>query len=326
MKYILENKDNTYMLINLIGKGATSFCFKGYKNGSNIPLAIKIYKKCNISSFYTETYLLKILNSDVFLSLYNKGEGYLYKEEDKSNSSNHKKKLVFFTVIELAENKELFDYININKKGFGERISAQIFLKVLKGIQIMHARSIAHCDIKPENILLDKDFNIKIIDFGYSRIMNFSENKIKEFQGTDMYSSPETKILDFNGNLKEFDPIKNDIFSLGVFLFVINFGLFPFAICNSYDKLYSHIVHNDYDGYWKFFEKYNISEELKDLINHLICFNPNDRYSIEQILGHSWIKQNIGENGQPNEELFKNELKKRKNNIEISKNEVNDKQ
>ena len=113
-----------------------------------------------------------------------------------------------------------------------------------------------------------------------------------------------------------YDGIKSDIFSLGVLLFVITVGRFPFKTSGFSDKKYRLIMSKRYEHYWKNFDKFNLSKEFKDLINHLLCFDPNQRLRIDEILNHPWIKNNAIFNINDDEFYIDsdiiNELKKRR--------------
>ena len=58
------------------------------------------------------------------------------------------------------EKGNLFYYIQNKKDGFEEIHAKILFKKILEGIQFCHKNNICHLDIKTENILLDKDFNL----------------------------------------------------------------------------------------------------------------------------------------------------------------------
>ena len=156
-------------------------------------------------------------------------------------------------------------------------------------MQYIHENNIAHCDIKPENILLDKNFSPKLSDFGFSQTFKGNEGDymLHQFNGTDIYCAPETRkayITGFNG-------VKHDIFSLGVLLFVITIGSFPFDRASYSDEKYRFIVKKNYKRYWEYFNFVDISEEFKDLINKLICVTPAQRLGLNEILEHPWVRK-----------------------------------
>ena len=158
-------------------------------------------------------------------------------------------------------------------------------------MQYIHANNIAHCDIKPENILLDKNFSPKLSDFGFSQSFKGDEGDymLYKFSGTDIYCAPETRkayITGFNG-------VKHDIFSLGVLLFVITIGSFPFDRASYSD------------------EKYRI--------NKLICVTPSQRLCLNEILEHPWIRKYTGINYE-NEINSKNEF----GDYEMDKDVINE--
>ena len=90
-------------------------------------------------------------------------------------------KLVKFVVMEYISNGELFDYISILKQGLGKTYPENYLSISLKGLKVCHERGIIHGDIKPENILLTNDFEIKLVDFGYSRFI--SGGRVYELTG-----------------------------------------------------------------------------------------------------------------------------------------------
>ena len=93
-----------------------------------------------------------------------------------------------------------------------------------------------------------------------------------------------------------YDAIKNDIFSLGVLLFVITVRLFPFERSCYSDRKYKLIMHKKYNDFWSYYQQFEFSNEFQDLINHLICYDPSERFTIEEILDHQWIKMHENKN------------------------------
>ena len=87
----------------------------------------------------------------------------------------------------------------------------------------MHSRNVCHYDIKLENIMLDENFNAKIIDFGLSGSKTILSSDVK---GTLGYIAPE-----FCKDTKSKIQLKGekaDVFALGVVLFSMYFGFIPF--------------------------------------------------------------------------------------------------
>lgn len=77
------------------------------------------------------------------------------------------------------------------KCSFPETILKQILRQALLGLAYLHRNGQVHGDIKPENILLNSDGEIKLCDFGLATILNGKEKKFQQFSGTTMYLSPE---------------------------------------------------------------------------------------------------------------------------------------
>lgn len=78
--------------------------------------------------------------------------------------------------------------VNPESKYLPEYILVQIACKVLRGLDYLHNKNIMHRDLKPENILLDTRGNIKLADFGISKVLENSN--FLSFIGTQKYMSP----------------------------------------------------------------------------------------------------------------------------------------
>jgi len=134
-------------------------------------------------------------------------------------------KRYIYLIMEECSGGELFDriYERIEKeKLFTEREAAKIFKQLMNAICHCHSNNICHRDLKPENLLfLNKtDDDLKVIDFGLSRIFGEKDHTMKTKVGTAYYVSPE--IL-----LGEYDE-KCDIWSCGVILYILLCGIPPF--------------------------------------------------------------------------------------------------
>ena len=96
-----------------------------------------------------------------------------------------------------------------------------IFRQLCESLKYCQEHKIVHRDIKLENILLDSNKKIKLIDFGFSIIIP-KDKKLSIFCGTPSYMSPEIV------SKKEYFGFPADIWALGIVLYVILCGSFPF--------------------------------------------------------------------------------------------------
>jgi len=105
----------------------------------------------------------------------------------------------------------------------------------------MHAMNIVHRDLKPENIMVDENLNIKIADFGLSTSHNIQS--LNDFQGTKTYMAPELiEKRTYNGK-------KVDLFAIGVILFFLVTGIFPFEAADKNDRYYKNLIDGNFEQY-----------------------------------------------------------------------------
>merc|ERR1712188_232492 len=105
---------------------------------------------------------------------------------------------------------------------------------MLDGLSYMARKNGAHSDLKLENILVDDQLNLKVADFGFATYKKI--NKLKSYRGTMTYMAPEIK------EGKQYDGRQIDIFSMGVILFIIVQGIFPFKEANP-DESFCTLIH-----------------------------------------------------------------------------------
>ena len=306
MSLILQDNIKKYILDKFLGEGATCKCFLGYKETSSSSekhelFAIKIFSPKYYQYYINEVEILsKLSSNENIIKLYDNGEGYITDndKEKKTNNNIDKTKIdsgkIYYEVMEYAKNGELKDYIQDTTTRLPENISAKIFMNIVLTVKYLHEHNIAHCDIKPENILMNTNYRPVLSDFGFSQFFN-GENgdyTLHKFSGSDFYCAPETR----KAYVKGFDGIKNDIFSLGVLLFVITIGDFPFHKASFSDDRYRFIIKKNYSRFWEYFNDVEMSEEFQDLINNLICITPSQRLDIKQIIEHPWLRKYTNDN------------------------------
>ncbi|CDW73506.1 protein kinase domain containing protein [Stylonychia lemnae] len=227
---------------------------------------------------------------------------------------NGKQILVFYIVLEFAEGGDLFEYLCVEGRSFSEEVARYYFQQLIDAIEYLHnTQEIVHRDLKIENLLLDKDYQLKIADFGLSinKYGNYGLGVMFSRVGTRNYMAPE---------LLEKRPYRGtsvDIFAAGVVLFIMATGTWPFDNrANTLDKLYKFIIMKDYEGFWREWGQSEdaqkspnrvLSEDFKDLVVKLLAYNYTDRLIIEEIKDHQWFRGDL-----PTQDTLKTEVIKLK--------------
>lgn len=130
-------------------------------------------------------------------------------------------------VMELGDGRDLFDQV-LRRLEAGSRVSeteaAAWFGQILQGVAFVHGMGICHRDLKLENVLLHSDGTVKIADFGMSKDFSQSIVNTRSRIGTLAYLAPEL----FEG-AGGYAPEPVDVWALGVMLFVMTVGDYPFG-------------------------------------------------------------------------------------------------
>ena len=147
-----------------------------------------------------------------------------------------------------------------------------IFRQLADAINYCHSNSIVHRDLKLENVLLDESRNIKIIDFGFSIVCPF-DKKLTIFCGTPSYMAPEIVAK------KDYFGPPADIWSLGIMLYVMTFGVFPFKGVDD-KELYKNILNCELE----IPTTVTVNPGLGRLIQKILKYEPLDRINSEEVL------------------------------------------
>ncbi len=116
---------------------------------------------------------------------------------------------------------------------------------MMAGINELHTKGVFHRDLKPDNVFLSSNLELKIADFGMSKnITDMTGPTTRTRLGTETYMSPQ--VLAY----KEYDPAKNDIFGAGCILFILYAGYPAFGKASSLDGWYRMLVENNTDAFW----------------------------------------------------------------------------
>ncbi|XP_004676703.1 PREDICTED: serine/threonine-protein kinase 17A isoform X1 [Condylura cristata] len=187
-------------------------------------------------------------------------------------------------VLEYAAGGEIFDQcVADREERFKEKDIQRLLRQILEGVCFLHMHGVVHLDLKPQNILLTSDSplgDIKIVDFGLSRIMKNNE-ELREIMGTPEYVAPE---------ILSYDPISlaTDMWSIGVLTYVMLTGISPF-LGNNKQETFLNISQMNLSYSEEEFDV--VSESAVDFIKRLLVQKPEDRATAEECLKHPWLTQ-----------------------------------
>ncbi|MGE5804922.1 MAG: protein kinase domain-containing protein, partial [Ignavibacteria bacterium] len=204
-----------------------------------------------------------------------------------------------FIVQEYIEGKELKDLIKASLPSIDEALN--IAMQIAEGLKAAHTKGIIHRDIKSSNIMISKNGNAKIMDFGLAKIgQGIGVTKINSAFGTAAYMSPEQ----IQGSEADH---RTDIWSFGVVMYEMLTGQLPFK--GDYNQAYFYSILNE-DPRPITGIRNDIPDEYQRIIFKALSKNPADRYgSINELI--SELKK-IGRQEESPKVKFKTKRLKRK--------------
>ncbi|XP_072530561.1 testis-specific serine/threonine-protein kinase 6-like [Salminus brasiliensis] len=156
------------------------------------------------------------------------------------------------------------------------------FSQLLSAVGYLHKQNIAHRDIKCENVLLTSDNQVKLTDFGFGCFSRGFPHLCWTYCCTPTFAAPEV-LLDL-----PYDPKKSDVWSLGVILYAMITGCLPFRDpTNNWSNLPR--LQCKPVGYPSWV---SVEEPCRDLISHILRFNPLARPSVTKVAQHPWLQTN----------------------------------
>lgn len=269
--YILEKR---YKLIELINSGGMGEVWKALDLVLDRVVAIKIVN----ANFTTKNpNAVKILKSEAKAGAKLMGCRNVVTTLDFCSTLINEK-IVYFIVMEYIEGKSLSDWLNEDYPKLDNytklTLSYYISLQICKAIEYAHRRKTLHRDIKPLNVFLSYDGEIKVGDFGLSKFINEATRTHTVNQlGSASYTAPEQWM-----NKKY--TIDSDIYQLGVTLYETISGVLPFS-GNAYSLMNSHI--NDLPQEL-FSKNSNIDEKVSNVIMKSLRKESNERCEMWELV------------------------------------------
>ncbi|EGR27813.1 protein kinase domain protein [Ichthyophthirius multifiliis] len=260
-----------FTLINMIGEGAFAKVYLVRKKDNQKIYALKILKKKHIEQKNITNRV--ILEKDILSSI--PPHPFIIKLH---YSFQNQTKLFF--VLEFCQGGELFNILSCKQK-FDEEQARFYAAQIILALEHLHNNNIIYRDLKPENVILDRDGYIRISDFGLSKDKIDQEKFTYSLCGTPEYLAPE--ILKKQGHGK---PV--DWWTLGNLIYEMVTGNPPFYMTNenNTDELYQKILTQNIQL------PSSLSKHCKDLLNRLFEKNPFVRLGIngaEEIKDHPWF-------------------------------------
>ena len=284
MNKYLNEKNRAFFehfeLQKFIGTGSTGVVYKGKstnpKNNRTFSFKFNL-KNNNRKGKYNEIYYHKMLRHKYICQIM-----AFYKINN----------IQFFSASEFGEYGDLSKFLEkfLKRKNISETFVNYLAKPILEALNYMHKSKLIHMDIKKANIIIDSDFNPKLIDF--SSTFSFEKYKPNDIiklpmLGTGRYMSPE--ILNKQEiEIKYGDKI--DIYSLGVTLYNLLFGIFPYGLNtvqgNNYEQIKEHLK----TAKLEFPSDYEISENCKNFFKNTLANDYKERYNVKEALEDPWIK------------------------------------
>eukprot|EP00826_Nyctotherus_ovalis_P060367 TRINITY_DN8460_c0_g3_i1.p1 TRINITY_DN8460_c0_g3~~TRINITY_DN8460_c0_g3_i1.p1 ORF type:complete len:490 (-),score=143.26 TRINITY_DN8460_c0_g3_i1:83-1531(-) len=257
---------NFYRIGRLLGKGAFGKVNLGMHKLTGKYVAIKSIKKSYLTEKESKERLLQEFS--ILKELHHPNISRLY---ESFETEKH-----VLIVTELCSGQDLLNYIRKHKR-LDESTAKSIFKSLIAGLHYCHTRQIVHRDIKLDNLLLTSKGELKICDFGVSRVVGRGE-VMAERCGTPAYMAPE--ILRDKG----YKGFGADMWSAGVVLYAMLYGTVPFK-ATTIKELHRLIMKGKVEL------KEDISAEARDLLSKLLERSPRRRISTSEVIRHQWMQR-----------------------------------
>lgn len=273
-----------YLVGSTLGQGEFGKVKLGWSKVNN--------KNKNDYSEISKQVAIKLIRRDTLLNDKNK-EIKIYREINALKQLNHpnivkleevlQNSKYIGIVLEYASGGEFYKYIQ-RKRRLKEPIACKLFAQLISGVTYIHSKGLVHRDLKLENLLLDKNENLIITDFGFVNEY-YSHNEMMETScGSPCYAAPELVVSN-----KPYEARKADIWSCGIILFAMLAGYLPWDDDSENPdgediaRLYYYIIHTPLK-----FADY-ISPLPRDLLRHILVVDPTRRITLDKIEKHSWL-------------------------------------
>ena len=257
-----------FVLCEKLGQGTYATVFKGYRKGENREVvAVKCIERkrlCKSSSenLIREIEILKGINHEHIVQL----------RDFQWDNDN------VFLVLEYCSGGDLSMFLRKYVR-LPERIARKFLRQLALALQFIHSQSIAHMDLKPQNLLLysKDDPVLKVGDFGFAQQLLGQEGR-DNLRGSPLYMAVEMFCSDsYDASV--------DLWSVGIILFETLFGYAPFA-SRTFEELEMKILSKEPI---QIPPEPPVSPQCHDLLVRLLQRDPKNRISFENFFSHEFV-------------------------------------
>jgi serine/threonine protein kinase len=185
-------------------------------------------------------------------------------------------------LLELVDGGSL-DSIKCRQGAFPEAALAEVAAQALSGLAYLHARRIAHLDIKPANLLASTAGEVKVADFGIAKVLSRAGEQCTSCVGTTAYMSPERFDPEAHGG--HYDPYAADVWSLGVTILELLMGRYPLLPAGqrpSWAALMCAVCFGETPAV-------SASPELQDFVAACLHKDYRKRASVAELIAHPFV-------------------------------------
>lgn len=320
---VVEWSVDDFEYISILGSGAVATVYRVREKISGYEVALKVQEydendmsgdvELDVHSNLNHPNTVKLIDyffSDVPFEILDEQD---LPDDDESIDDD---KQYFCMILEICDKGSLFDVMESYQGGWlDECVAARYIQGCLRALSYLHENDLIHCDVKTANFLIDSDDQVKLADFG----MTVKKDEIEVLGGSPVFMAPEHLHAWRSGGLS-FDH-RVDIYGLGVTLFQMLVGDFPFYVIQSdednknADSLLANFGKLTMGDGPKGFNPSRLdlrrldeistgkmldmppisfpdrmSLQARDLISRLMQPNPNNRITIAEALVHPWFQ------------------------------------
>jgi len=188
-----------------------------------------------------------------------------------------------YIVFQYVQGQDLFSYLeHVEFTPRPDSEARSIITQISKALEHIHQQKIAHRDVKLENILVDQQGTIYVIDLGLCAFIQ-EGTLCKDWCGSDNYLAPEiVRRIPYDG-------YKADVFSAGVVLFALLYGVFPFENLRVHGAQSIDSLRPLKTLKVRFPTDVAVAKEAQDLISRMLEDDPHKRITIAEVLKHEWM-------------------------------------